>query len=48
MCNQGRIYAWAKGAQAQGSKFPGAGILRKIKIEVRYAGKKKAVHEREM
>jgi hypothetical protein len=39
---QGRIYARAKGARTQG------GILKKIEIEVWYAGKKKAVHEREI
>jgi hypothetical protein len=38
---QGRIYAQAKGARAQG------GILKKIEIEVWYA-EKKAFHEREI
>jgi hypothetical protein len=42
MYSQGRIYIRAKGAQAQG------GILKKIEIEVRYAGKRKVVHEREI
>jgi hypothetical protein len=46
MCNQGHIYARAKGAQAQGGKFPWAGILKKIKIGVRYVGKKGCPRER--
>jgi hypothetical protein len=37
--NQGRIYTQAKGARAQGGK------LKKIEIEVWYAGEKKAVLE---
>jgi hypothetical protein len=38
---QGRIYTRAKGARAQGGKFPGAAYLKKMKIEVWYAGENK-------
>jgi hypothetical protein len=42
-CGQGRIYARAKGARAQG------GILKKkIEIEVWYAGKKGCLRERNL
>jgi hypothetical protein len=46
---QGRIYAWAKGARAQGGKFPEATYLKKKKIEIEvWYAEKKAVHEREI
>jgi hypothetical protein len=38
---QGRIYARARVARAQGGKFPGAAYFKKIEIEVWYAGKKR-------
>jgi hypothetical protein len=41
-CIQGRIYAWAQGARAQ------SGILKKIEIEVWYAGKKGCPQERNL
>jgi hypothetical protein len=45
---QGRIYARAKGARAQGGKFPGAAYLKKSRLKYVMRGEKKAVHEREI
>jgi hypothetical protein len=44
---QGRIYERAKGARAQGGKFPGVAYEKKSRLKCGMR-KKKAVHEREI